>query len=133
MAVVITVEAAPSSMRMMNGSMVQLGAELEEAGRVSGASWLQTMNRVVLPLLAPTILNSWLFLFLVGTRALILILFIYLPASQVLSIDIFQRMQSSEQQQAAVLGVILTAISMVVATVARLLAARQRQAMGGFM
>ncbi|MBI4297758.1 MAG: iron ABC transporter permease [Chloroflexi bacterium] len=133
MALIVSVEHTPAGMRMMNGGMVQLGPELEESARVSGASWLRTMRKVVLPLLAPTLLNSWLLSFLVGTRALLLLLFIYVPSSKVLSIDIFERLQSNEPQQAAILGVILTAISFVVALAARYVAARQRRAMGGFI
>ncbi len=129
MGIIIIVEAVPNGMRMMNGGMVQLSPELEEAARVSGASWLRTTWRVVIPLLAPTLLNGWLISFLGATRALVVLLFIYLPASKVLSIDIFERMQSTEPQQAAVLGVVLTAISMAVATVARLVMRQQRRAM----
>ena len=87
------------------------------------------MRRVVLPLLAPTLLNSWLLHFLGATRALVIFLFIYQPASKVLSIDIFEKMIGSEAQQATVLGVILTAISMVVAIFARVVARRQRRTM----
>ena len=129
MALVILLEATPQGMRMMNGGMVQLAAELEEASRVSGGSWFRTMSRIVMPLLAPTLLNAWLLSFLGATRALVVLLFLYVPASKVLAIDIFERMQTSQPQEAAVLGVMLTAISMVVAIVARIVALRQRRLM----
>ncbi len=129
MAFVILLEATPQGMRMMNGGMVQLSAELEEASKVSGASWLRTMRRVVMPLLMPTLLNAWLLSFLGATRALVVLLFIYMPASRVLSIDIFTRALSTRHQEAAILGVILTIISMVVAIVARVLALRERRLM----
>ncbi len=129
MAIVILLEATPQGMRMMNGGMVQLSLELEEASRVSGGSWLRTMRRVVMPLLAPTLLNAWLLSFLGATRALVVLLFLYLPSSMVLSIEIFRAMIGTRPQQAAILGVVLTAISMVVAIVARVLALRQRRLM----
>ncbi len=129
MALIVVIEGTPQGMRMMNGGMVQLSAELEEAARVSGASWLGTMRKVVIPLLAPTLLNAWLLKFLSATRALVIFLFIYKSQSKVLSIDIFQRMLGGEPQQAAVLGVILTAISMVIAIFARFIASRQRRVM----
>ncbi len=131
MAIVITVERTPQGMRMLNGGMVQLSSELEEVARVSGASWLSTMKKVVLPLLAPTLLNEWLLSFLSATRALVVLLFIYLPKSKTLSLEIFDNMASGAMQPAAVLGVVLTAITMVVATVAALVADRQRRALEG--
>ncbi len=129
MAIVTLLEATPQGMRMMNGGMVQLSAELEEASRVSGGSWLRTMRKVVMPLLMPTVLNAFLLGFLGATRALVVLLFIYVPSSKVLSIDMFERMVGTQPQQAAILGVILSAISMVVATVARVVALRQRRFM----
>ncbi len=127
MSVVIMLEATPQGMRMMNGGMVQLSSELEEAARVSGASWARTMRRVVIPLLAPTLLNAWLLSFLGSTRALVVLLFIYVPSSKVLSIDIFERMMTSQPQQAAILGVMLTILSMAIAAIARLIAFSQRR------
>ncbi len=129
MAIVITLENTPQGMRIMNGGMIQLAAELEESARISGASWLQTMRKVVLPLLAPTLLSCWLLGFLAGTRALLIVMFIYLPSSKVLSLDIFQRWGSIEWEESAVLGVMLTAITVVIAAVAQVVAARQRRAM----
>ncbi len=129
MALVVIIEGTPTGMRMLNGGMVQLSSELEEAARVSGASWFRTMRRVVLPLLAPTLLNAWLLKFLQATRALVIFLFIYQPQSKVLSIDIFEKIIGGEAQQATVLGVILTAISMVIAVFARVVASRQRREM----
>ena len=113
----------------MNGGMVQLSSDWEAAARGLGGCWVRTMRRVVIPLLIPTLLNAWLLAFLSATRALLVILFIYTPASRVLSIDIFQFMIGSRPQEAAILGVILTAITMVVAVAARALAIRQRSLM----
>jgi iron(III) transport system permease protein len=40
----------------MKGVLVQVGADMEEAARVSGASWLRTYFRIWLPLLMPTLM-----------------------------------------------------------------------------
>ncbi len=131
MAIVIVLERTPQGMRMLEGGMVQLSAELEEAARSSGASWFQTMRRVVLPLLAPTLLNEWLLCFLGATRALVILLFIYKPGTKTMSLEIFNMMTASDMQPAAVLGVVLTAVTMVVATLAAFVAGRQRRMLEG--
>jgi len=39
--------------QIIKANLIQLGAEMEEASIVAGASWLFTMRKVVLPLIAP--------------------------------------------------------------------------------
>lgn len=41
-------------MNVFKGVLVQLGPELEEAGRVGGMGWFRTYRRIVVPLLLPT-------------------------------------------------------------------------------
>ena len=48
--------------------MTQIARELEEASLVSGASPFATLTRIVLPLLAPGLLVSWLLLLMIGSR-----------------------------------------------------------------
>jgi iron(III) transport system permease protein len=48
--------------RMVSSAMLQLHQELENAATVSGASWLVSMRRVVLPLIFPQVLNGWLWI-----------------------------------------------------------------------
>ena len=40
----------------MKGVLVQVGADMEEAARVSGAGWIRTYLRIWLPLLMPTLI-----------------------------------------------------------------------------
>lgn len=132
MGIVLVLEAIPTGMRVMNAGMVQLASELEESARVSGASWLQTMRKVVVPLLAPTLVSAWLLGFLFATRTLVTLLFIYAPSSKVLSIDIFEQWGTSgggRWETAAVLGLMLTGITMVVAIVAQIVGNRARRTM----
>ncbi len=44
-----------TSTQIIKASFLQLGTELEEASRLSGAGWWETYFRVVLPLMAPTL------------------------------------------------------------------------------
>ena len=44
---------SPVTTQAFKAGLLQLGAELEEAARVSGASWAYTSWRILLPLLAP--------------------------------------------------------------------------------
>ena len=47
------------STRLSRASLMQIHAELEEASAASGGRWLDTVRRVVLPLLGPSLLASF--------------------------------------------------------------------------
>jgi iron(III) transport system permease protein len=46
--------------RVLNSSLLQLHQELEEAAHVGGVGVFRTLQKVVLPLLRPAMLNAWL-------------------------------------------------------------------------
>ncbi len=54
--------------RTTNGVMIQLHNELEEAGKVSGASTSRVLLRIVLPLIASGIFNSWVWISMLSYR-----------------------------------------------------------------
>ena len=52
----------------LKGGLLQLGAELEEASRIAGGSWLVTFRRIVLRLLGPSLLTVGLIVFVGAAR-----------------------------------------------------------------
>ena len=58
MAMAYVVYFLPVGVRQMTGPVVQLSADLEHASRISGASNLATMARIVLPILRPALLGA---------------------------------------------------------------------------
>ena len=118
LAIVLIVNGIPLGARVSNGAMYQIAASLEEASWVAGSNWTRTFVRILLPLLAPTLLTSFVLLFLVATRNLSLILFFYGPDSRVLASMIWENWSGSNPERALVAGLILMAISMVALAVA---------------
>jgi iron(III) transport system permease protein len=53
---VVMLQGKTTGVNMMKGVLVQIGADMEEAARVSGAGWLRTYFRIWLPLLMPTLI-----------------------------------------------------------------------------
>ena len=51
---VVLVAGNTTGTNIFKGVMVQLGNDVEEAGRVAGAGWFRTYFRIVIPLLMPT-------------------------------------------------------------------------------
>ncbi len=62
--------------RALNGSLLQIHREMEEAAFVSGLSTLRTARRVLLPLLRPTLLSVWIWTALLVYRELTVAVFL---------------------------------------------------------
>jgi len=54
--IVVLIQGNTTGTNVFKGIMVQLGKDLEEASRVSGAGWLRTYVLVVIPVLMPTMI-----------------------------------------------------------------------------
>jgi iron(III) transport system permease protein len=74
--IVVTVAGVTTGVNVLKGVMVQLGASLEEAGRVAGASWIRTYFRIVVPVLMPTmvLIGMLSFVAAAGTTSTIVLL-----------------------------------------------------------
>jgi len=57
--VALVIHSVPIAMRATEGAIVQIGPELEESARVSGASSLRTLVGIVGRLLLPSFLAAW--------------------------------------------------------------------------
>lgn len=53
--IVVILQGNTYGVNIMKGVFVQVGADMEEAARVSGAGWIRTYFRIWLPLLMPTL------------------------------------------------------------------------------
>lgn len=63
LAIAMMTRFLPYITRLTEPALLQVHPELEEASAVSGVSWLQTMGRVVLPLIKPALARGWLWVF----------------------------------------------------------------------
>ena len=61
--IVVVISGNTTGVNILKGAIVQIGSDLEEAARISGAGWLKTYFRIFLPTLAPTLALLGLFNF----------------------------------------------------------------------
>ncbi len=99
----------PYGMRYNTTSMVQIHRELEESAAMSGASWLQTFWRIVLPLLKPGLVAGWIYVVVVSIRELSSSILLYSPGSEVVSIIIWELWQNGQYVELSAFGVMLIA------------------------
>lgn len=105
--------------QIIKSNMIQLGTELEEASRVSGASWLRTMRRVVIPPLAPILLLVATMNFVGASRDVSHIILLASGQSMTLALLQLDYMVAPLWESATVVAVIMTLISTGVALAAR--------------
>ena len=80
---------------------------LEEAARISGASWAQTQLRVVLPLLTPAMLAGWGLVFAASFCEVSMSILLRGPGTEVLGTRLFELLSYGSPQQAAVIAMIV--------------------------
>lgn len=102
--VAVTITTLTTGARTMNGAMVQIGPELEEAARMHGGSFVQMMRRVLLPLMTPAILSCWLILFAFALKNFVTVSVLYSPQSVVVSALQFELWSGGQPEVAAALG-----------------------------
>jgi iron(III) transport system permease protein len=117
------------STRLSRASLMQIHSELEEASAASGGRWLDTVRRVVLPLLAPSLMASFLLLFIVGFREFTIPLVLQSQDNWVLSVIMWKLQADRQTAQAAAVGtLILLFVTPVIFVLRRHLLSRQGEA-----
>jgi iron(III) transport system permease protein len=105
----------PYGIRYTHSGLLQLHKELEEASYVSGASWYSSMRRIILPLMMPSFLGGWIFIFLLSAKELSMSVLLVSPQTPVVSVAIFELWENAQVGELAAFGVIWTAILVTVA------------------
>jgi iron(III) transport system permease protein len=105
----------PYGIRYTHSGLLQLHKELEEASYVSGASWFSSMRRIILPLITPSFLGGWIFIFLLSAKELSMSVLLVSPQTPVVSVAIFELWENAQVGELAAFGVIWTVILVTVA------------------
>jgi iron(III) transport system permease protein len=76
----------PFAARNVTAMFMAINLELEQSARSSGASWSQTMRYIVVPLLKPSLVASWLMLFVIFIRELGATILLYAQGTETISV-----------------------------------------------
>ncbi len=91
--------------RVMNSALIQIHKELEEAAYVSGARTWGVLRRILVPILAPPILYSWLWIALLTYRELTLAVLLSTPNNTTLPVVVWSIWLNGGFSQASALTV----------------------------
>jgi len=93
--------------RSMNGSLLQVHKELEEAAQVAGLSTLRTAWRVVLPLIRPTMLSVWIWTMLLVYREVTVAVFLTSQNSITLPVVVWGYWNNAGMTEASMVTVLM--------------------------
>jgi iron(III) transport system permease protein len=110
----------PYGLRYNTTSMLQIHRELEESAAMSGASWVTTFRRIVLPLLKPGLVAGWIYIVIVSIRELSSSILLYSPGTEVMSILIWELWENGQYVELSALGVMFILALFVLVLVAQL-------------
>src|SRR5262245_9366773 len=109
-ALALMIKDSPVTTQAFKAAMLQLGPELEEAARVTGASWWYMYRRILLPLLAPMVATVGLLNFGGALTSVSTPVLLYSAQSRPLAILLLEYSFSGELERAAALGLLITAM-----------------------
>jgi iron(III) transport system permease protein len=120
----LIIKTMPLGVQLTKSVLLQLSDELEEASRVAGGSWWLTYRRVVLPLLAPTLITVGLIGFMSAARDVSTIVLLGSGQSRTLALLALDYAYGGQFERATVVSVLTVAVVVVAALLARLLGGR---------
>ena len=110
---------SPVTTQAFKAGLMQLGPDLEDSARVSGASWLYAYRRILLPLLAPIAAAVGLMNFGSALTSISTPVLLYSHESRPLAILLLEYSFTGELERAAALGLLITVIIGLMMIVAR--------------
>jgi iron(III) transport system permease protein len=118
--------ALPAAYQQMQSAFRSVHSDLEEAGRILGATRLRTLRDITAPLLRTSVIATWCFIFVGVMRELSAAVILFTSETKVISVLIFDLKESGDLGAIAVLG-----LAMLVITFAVVVAVNRVPGLGG--
>jgi iron(III) transport system permease protein len=97
----------PIAVRVMSAAYRQLSFDLEECSRVHGATWWQTLWRIMIALAWPSFAVGWVLTFFGIMRELSASVLLYSVGSEVLSVVLLRLWENGQAEAVSVIGLMM--------------------------
>ena len=121
----------PLAVRSANTALRQVDPSLEEAARVAGGSWAQTMRRVTMPLVKPGLLVSWTLVFVPTLQEMSTSILLYTQGTEVISVMIYKLQEMGRFEAISALALITLTFAMIALLTVRKMAGKSLEEMAG--
>lgn len=106
----------PYGVRPLGSAFFQIHKDLEDSGRVCGASFLETFRKIVVPLVIPGIFSAWILLAPMFVRELSVAAVLSRPGCEVLSVQVLKYAYDGLWGRVSVLGILMIGLSTTLVT-----------------
>jgi iron(III) transport system permease protein len=107
--------------------LLQVGKDMEEQARVSGAGWLRTYLRIWLPLLAPTLALLATMNFMMAANAISSIILLAPRGTETMAILAIEFAEVGRRESAGIVSLLIMLLSVGLAVVVRTLSLQARR------
>jgi iron(III) transport system permease protein len=114
----------PLAVRSANGTLRQIDPSLEEAARITGAGWLQSIRLVLLPIARPGLIVAFLLVFIPALSELSATILLYTGGTETIAVAIFRLNDLGQLEVVAALAVFMLAVILAVSLTLNWLAGR---------
>ncbi len=121
MIIAMVIKSMPFGTQLIKSVMLQLGSELEEASRITGASSFYTYRRILFPLLFPALLTVGLVTFISAARDIGTVVLLATGRTRTLSLLMLDFATEAEFERATVVAMLIVILVVVAAVIARCL------------
>jgi iron(III) transport system permease protein len=98
----------PTGLRNSESLVQSVSRELDESARMSGATWWKAMTRIVVPLVAPGMVSTWLLLFVTYIREVSSSMMLFTYGTETMSIALIRIMEYEPYGVSGAFGVLQT-------------------------
>lgn len=109
-----TARFLPFGARSADSAIRQIDPSLEEAARISGASWIRSVFNVTLPLMRGGLIAGWAFIFVQSIQDLSTMILLFNVRSQPVSVAIYQLAEQGSLEDVAALSIVVLSVTFVV-------------------
>lgn len=117
--IAVALSGMTRSVQLVKANLIQLGTELEEASWSSGAAWSYTFRRVILPLIAPTLVVVGILAFSSASRTASHVALLATSATRPLALLQLDFLGDGMFESASVVGVVVLVLTIGAALLAR--------------
>jgi len=114
----------PLAVRSANAALRQIDPSLEEAARITGASWPRTIRSVLLPMVRPGLLAAWLLVFIPALGELSATILLYSSGTETIAVAIFRLRDLGQLEVVSALSIFTIAVILIVSLLLHSVASR---------
>jgi iron(III) transport system permease protein len=121
MLIVVLLQGKVTGVNILKGNLVQIGTDMEEAARASGAGWIRTFFRIWIPLLMPTLVLIGTLHFVIAATTTASIILLASRGTITLSILVLQYASPihGQREAASVVSILIAVLALGLSLLAR--------------